>query len=95
MKKMVLTKQERLSTAYADLTKVNAALDQLMQGKLIQRMEFKTAEVTKVFDYNKVTITELKSIRKELLELIDSLEGASAVVYRTGASVPLVVNRSF
>jgi len=89
------TKAERLATAYSDLTKVNAAIDLLMQGKLVQRLEIGSQEFRRVYDYNKVTLNELKELRKELLELIDSLEEVSQVIYRTGASVPLIVSRGF
>lgn len=89
------TKAERLATAYSDLAKVNAALDSLMQGKLIQKLEVGSHEFKRMYDYNKVTLTELKQLRNELLDLIDALEEVSQVTYRTGASVPLIVSRGF
>ena len=89
------TKAERLATAYSDLAKVNAAIDSLMQGKLIQKLEVGSHEFKRMYDYNKVTLTELKQLRNELLDLIDALEEVSQVTYRTGASVPLIVSRGF
>lgn len=92
---MAITKAERLVTAYGDLAKVNAAIDVMMQGKLAQRLEIGSQEFRRVYDYNKVSLNDLKELRKELLELIDSLEVTSQVTYRTGASVPLIVSRGF
>lgn len=92
---MALTKEQRLATANSDLLKVNAAIDTIMQGNLPQRLEIGSQEFRRVMEYNKVTLKELKELRKELLELIDSLEPVSQVTYRTGASVPLIVSRGF
>ena len=92
---MTITKAERLVIAYSDLAKVNATIDQMMQGKLVQRLECGSQEFRRVNEKAKITLTELKELRKELLELIDSLEPVSQVTYRTGASVPLIVSRSF
>ena len=92
---MAITKEQRLAIAYSDLAKVNAAIDVMMQGKLVQRLEIGSQEFRRVYDYNKVTLNDLKELRKELLELIDSLEPISQVTYRTGASVPLIVSRGF
>jgi hypothetical protein len=90
-----LTRQEKLTIAYADLAKVNAAIDLMMQGKLVQRLEIGSHEFRRVYDYNKISLSDLRELRRELLELIDSLEETSQVTYRTGASVPLIVHRSF
>lgn len=92
---MAITRTERLTIAYSDLSKVNAAIDTMMQGKLVQRLEIGSQEFRRVYDYNKVTLNELKELRKELLEIIDSLEETSQVTYRTGASIPLIVSRGF
>ena len=92
---MAITKEQRLAIAYSDLAKVNAAIDVMMQGKLVQRLEIGSQEFRRIYDYNKVTLNDLKQLRKELLELIDSLEPVSQVTYRTGASVPLIVSRGF
>lgn len=90
-----ITRQTKLTIAYADLAKVNAAIDLLMQGKLLQRVEIGSMEFRRVYDNNKVSLSDLKELRKELLEMIDTLEGGTEVMYRTGASVPLLVNRRF
>lgn len=90
---MAITKEQRLAIAYSDLTKVNAAIDLMLQGKLVQRLEIGSQEFRRVYDYNKVTLKELKELRKELLELIDSLEETSSVVWRSGATVPHIVSR--
>jgi len=90
-----ITRQERLTIAYADLAKVNAAIDLMLQGKLVQRLEIGSQEFRRVYDYNKISLNDLKELRKELLEIIDTLEETSQVVYRTGASVPLIVSRGF
>ena len=91
----MLTKQERLATAYSDLTKVNAAIDQLLQGKSLTKLEFRSTEVQQMYEYTSVSLTELKLIRKELLELIDSLEEVSQISYRSSSSVPLIISRRF
>lgn len=90
-----ITRQQKLEIAYTDLAKVNAAIDLLIQGKLIQRLEIGSHEFRRVYDNNKVSLSDLKEMRKELLEYIDTLEGNEQVSYRAGASVPLVVNRRF
>lgn len=92
---MAITKAETLSTAYSDLIKVNAAIDLLMQGKLVQRLEIGSQEFRRVYDYNKVTLNDLKTLRRELLDLINGLEDTSEIVYKAGATVPLLVNRGF
>ena len=92
---MAITKAERLVIAYSDLAKVNAAIDTMMQGKLVQRLGIGSQEFRRVYDYNKVSLNDLKELRKELLEIIDSLELVSQVSYRTGATVPLIVSRGF
>ena len=90
-----LTKQQKLEIAYANLAKVNDAIDKLIQGKLIQRLEIGSHEFRRVYDNNKVSLSDLKEMRKELLEYIDTLEGTTETVYRSGASVPLLVSRRF
>jgi predicted RNA binding protein with dsRBD fold (UPF0201 family) len=90
-----ITRQEKLTIAYADLAKVNAAIDQMLSGKMIQRLEIGSMEFRRVYDYQKISLADLKEMRKELLDIIDSLEATSEVIYRTGASVPLLVNRRF
>ena len=92
---VTLTKQEKLTIAYADLAKVNAAIDQMLQGKMIQRVEIGSHEFRRVYDYQKLSLNDLREIRRELLEYIDTFEGETSVSYRQGASVPLVVNRRF
>lgn len=92
---MALTRQEKLTIAYSDLVKVNASIDLMIQGKLIQRLEIGSQEFRRVYDNNKVSLNDLRELRKELLEWIDALEETSQVTYRTGSSVPLVVNRRF
>ena len=90
-----ITKQEKLTIAYSDLAKVNAAIDLLMQGKLLQRVEIGSMEFRRVYDNNKVSLADLREVRRELLEWIDSLEGTSSITFRASASIPLVINRSF
>jgi len=90
-----ITRQEKLTIAYADLAKVNAAIDLMLSGKMIQRLEIGSMEFRRVYDYQKLSLADLKEMRRELLEIIDTLEATSQVTYRTGASVPLVVNRRF
>jgi hypothetical protein len=90
-----ITRQQKLEIAYADLAKVNDAIDKLIQGKLIQRLEIGSHEFRRVYDNNKVSLSDLKEMRKELLEYIDTLEGTTQIEYRAGASVPLVVSRRF
>lgn len=90
-----ITRQQKLEIAYADLAKVNAAIDLLIQGKLIQRLEIGSHEFRRVYDNNKVSLSDLKEMRKELLEYIDTLEETTEIAYRSGASVPLLVNRRF
>ena len=57
---MTITKAERLVIAYSDLAKVNAAIDTMMQGKLVQRLEIGSQEFRRVYDYNKVSLNDLK-----------------------------------
>jgi len=92
---MALTRQEKLTIAYADLAKVNAAIDLMMQGKLLQRIEVGSMEFRRVYDHNKISLGDLREIRKELLEWIDALEATSSITFRTGATIPLVIHRSF
>lgn len=90
---MTTTCQEKLTLLYADLAKINAAIDLLMQGKLVQRLEIGSQEFRRVYDYNKVSLKELLQLRKEILEAIDACSEVSQVRYRTGATVPHVVSR--
>jgi hypothetical protein len=92
---MIITKQAKLTIAYADLAKVNAAIDLMMQGKMVQRLEIGSHEFKRVYDYQKLTLSDLKELRNEILEVIDSLEEITQILYRQGASVPLLVNRRF
>jgi len=90
---MALTRQEKLTIAYSDLAKVNASIDLMIQGKLVQRLEIGSHEFRRVYDNNKVSLADLKELRKELLEWIDALEEVSQVAYRSGSTVPLIVSR--
>ena len=90
---MALTRQEKLTIAYTDLAKVNASIDLMIQSKLVQRLEIGSHEFRRVYDNNKVSLKELKELRKELLEWIDALEEVSQVAYRSGSTVPLIVSR--
>lgn len=84
----------RIEKAKETLLLVNAAIDQMIQGKRITRLEVGSQEFRRVYDYENVSLTDLKEMQKELLEIINTAEDAMPT-YRSGGTIPLIVSRRF
>lgn len=80
-----------LAEAQAELTKVNIAIQDLIEGKRINEHKFATGEFSRWYKFTDVTLENLTTYRRELRGLISSLEPDIVPVFRKNACIPLVV----
>jgi hypothetical protein len=80
-----------LAEAQTQLTQVNIAIDDLLQGKTIVEIKYGNSDFSRWFKYGEISLDNLRSYRRELLDLIDSLSPDPTPVFRTNACIPIVV----
>ena len=80
-----------LAEAQSQLTTVNIAIDDLIQGKTITEIKYGNSDFSRWFKYGEVNLENLRAYRRDLLSLIDSLSSNPTPVFRTNACIPIVV----
>lgn len=80
-----------LAEAQAELTIVNIAIQDLIEGKRLNEHKFATGEFSRWYKFSDVTLDSLTAYRRELRSLIASLEPEIMPVFRSNSCIPLVV----
>ncbi len=75
------------------LTQVNIAIETLIQGKSLVELRVGSGNFQRLFRYGDVTLVDLKTYRRELLDQINSLTPNIVPIFRSGACIPLVVRK--
>jgi hypothetical protein len=83
-----------LEEAQANLATVNAAIQTIVEGKRVLRLEVREAGFLRVKENQEVTLDALRAYRNELLLLIGTLQTTPvAPTFRQFATIPLIVNK--
>jgi len=78
----------------AELVTVNAAIQQLMQGKRVTQLEVGSGNFRRRYNYQEISMDSLKALRDELIAERDSLSITPvAPTFRTNATIPMVVGK--
>lgn len=78
--------------ATAQLVTVNAAIQQLIEGKRLKELRVGSGNFQRLYMYSEISLESLKTLQQELLITIDSYAPATAV-FRTNAHIPMVVGK--
>ena len=81
-----------LVEATAQLVTVNAAIQQLIEGKRLKELRVGSGNFQRLYMYSEISLEALKTLQQELLITIDSYAPATAV-FRTNAHIPMVVGK--
>lgn len=81
-----------LAEANTQLTTVNSAIEQFVQGKRLTSLKVGSGAFQRSYDYTDLTLEALKAHRQELLQIIDNYEG-NLPTFRINATIPLIVRR--
>jgi hypothetical protein len=81
-----------LEEAKTQLITVNAAIQNLIEGKRISELKVGSGGFQRLLRYQEITIDSLREIQKELLVLIDSYEPTKPK-FRTNAHIPMIVTK--
>ena len=82
-----------IEEAQRQLTQVNIAIESLIQGKSLTQLQVGSGTFKRHFIYSEVTLTELKTYRRELLDTINSLTPNITPIFRQNACIPLIVTK--
>ncbi len=74
------------------LATVNAAIQQLMEGKRIHELRVGSGTFQRLYVYSEVTLDSLMALRRELLEMLQDLEEALPR-FRINSTIPLLVSK--
>ena len=78
----------------ADIDTINAALQELISGTRLTRLQLGSGEFAKTYEHQEISYENLKAERAELMAELDSLTPTtSSMVFRTNTSIPLVVTK--
>ena len=82
-----------LAEAQAELSKVNAAIQALLEGKRINEFRVGSGEFLRTYRSSEITLESLRDLRSELLIEIAGLTPQTTPVFRTNSTIPLVVHK--
>ena len=78
--------------ATTQLVTVNAAIQQLIEGKRIKELRVGSGNFQRLYSYSEITLEALKTLQQELLITIDSYAPA-ITTFRTNAHIPMVIGK--
>lgn len=74
------------------LTTVQAAIEQITQGKRITRLDVGSGTFKRIYEFQEVDLEHLLALRDELREAI-AVQEPEAVTFKTNAHIPMVVGK--
>lgn len=77
--------------AEAQLITVNAAIQQIIEGKRITQLKVGSGSFTRLYTHQEISLEALKELRDELLTIIAVDVTAEETRFNTGLYVPMVV----
>lgn len=81
-----------LAEAQAQLTTVNAAIDQLLSGNRLTQLRVGSGTFQRLYTYQEISLESLTALRNELNSVIDALSPAIPI-FRNNATIPLKVSK--
>jgi hypothetical protein len=82
-----------LSEAQLQLTTINAAIQDIISGKRITQLRIGSGDFQRLYHYSEITIESLTTLRSEIRNIINTLTPDVKPVFRTNATIPLVVHK--
>ena len=82
-----------IAEVQADLDTVNAALQQLIAGERITRLNLGSGEFAKNYEFQDITYDSLKEEKAHLQSEMDSLTPDQEMIFRNHGNVPLIVTK--
>ena len=83
-----------IAEVQAELTTVNAALQELITGKRLTQLRIGSGEFARLYQYQEITFDTLKTEQQDLTMELATLEAAGqALKFRATSYVPLTVNK--
>ncbi len=82
-----------IEEAQTQLNTVNAAIQQLIEGKAILELRVGSGNFQRLYKYSDITMDSLLALRASLLQQINDLQPNLAPVFRNNANIPLVVRK--
>jgi hypothetical protein len=82
-----------LTELYQELAAVNAAIQSILNGKRVTELRIGEDNFLRGYKYSDVTLDNLRSYREDLLNNISALEPDVRPVFRSNATIPLVVSK--
>lgn len=76
----------------ADLATVNAAIQQIIQGKRVTQLLVGSGTFRRQYTYQEISLDMLKGLRDELLAQINIL-APTTPVFKTNMTIPMVVGK--
>lgn len=84
-----------IAEVQAELTTVNAALQNLISGKRLTKLEIGNGEFKRSYQYQEITFDMLKGEQQDLLSELATLEALSSnsIKFRNNSNIPLSVTK--
>lgn len=82
-----------LKQVQAELTTVNAALQNIIAGKRVTSLDIGSGEFRRSYSYQEITYDMLKAEQAELTQELAALETTPQMNFRTMTNIPLTVGK--
>jgi hypothetical protein len=82
-----------IAEVQADLTTVNAALQNLIAGKRITQLRFGSGDFARQYQYQEITYDVLKAEQADLTQELAALQSEPQMQFRTMSNIPLTVSK--
>jgi hypothetical protein len=82
-----------ITEAEAQLLTVNAAIQQLIDGKRLTQLEIGSGSFKRVYKNQEINLSDLLTLRNELRNIISALQPTVQPIFRTNCSIPLLVDK--
>lgn len=81
-----------LTEAQSQLASINAAIEQLVQGKRVTQLVVGSGSFRRQYTYQEISLEMLKELRDDLLKTIDVLEPATPN-FKSNMTIPMLVGK--
>lgn len=77
----------------AELSTINAALQELVSGTRLTRLQVGSGEFARIYEHQELSYENLKQEKAELVAELATLTPTETMTFRTNSSIPLVVSK--
>lgn len=82
-----------IAEVQADLTTVNAALQNLIAGKRITQLRLGSGDFARQYQYQEITYDVLKAEQADLTQELAALQSEPQMQFRTMSNIPLNISK--